>query len=114
MAMFSLGVGFSKQSLLFLSHSFWRNLTVATMCRNQGPTFLFLTRALWHLTGLFMALQPRIIACGAQKAALAMGARFFVGPALMAVSSLAIGMRGKLLSIAIVQVKKISSKYKQF
>ncbi|XP_047091427.1 probable auxin efflux carrier component 1b [Lolium rigidum] len=53
--------------------------------------------------GLFMALQPRIIACGNSLAAYAMAVRFLVGPAFMAAASLAVGLRGVLLHIAIVQ-----------
>ncbi|CAL9090308.1 unnamed protein product [Musa acuminata var. zebrina] len=53
--------------------------------------------------GLFMALQPRVIACGNKAAAFAMAVRFLTGPAVMAVASLAIGLRGVLLRIAIVQ-----------
>ncbi|CAI0380600.1 unnamed protein product [Linum tenue] len=53
--------------------------------------------------GLFMALQPRIIACGKSTAAFAMGVRFFVGPAVMAAASIVVGLRGTLLHIAIVQ-----------
>ncbi|RWR79757.1 Auxin efflux carrier family protein isoform 2 [Cinnamomum micranthum f. kanehirae] len=53
--------------------------------------------------GLFMALQPRIIACGNSIAAFAMAVRFLMGPAVMAVASIAVGLRGVLLRIAIVQ-----------
>ncbi|GJN07069.1 hypothetical protein PR202_ga24860 [Eleusine coracana subsp. coracana] len=53
--------------------------------------------------GLFMALQPRIIACGNSLAAFAMTIRFLVGPAVMAAASIAVGLRGVLLHIAIVQ-----------
>ncbi|KAL4203345.1 hypothetical protein AMTRI_Chr01g127440 [Amborella trichopoda] len=53
--------------------------------------------------GLFMALQPRIIACGNSIAAFAMAVRFLTGPAIMAVASIAVGLRGVLLHIAIVQ-----------
>lgn len=53
--------------------------------------------------GLFMALQPRIIACGNSVAAFAMAVRFLTGPAVMAAASIAIGLRGTLLHIAIVQ-----------
>jgi hypothetical protein len=55
--------------------------------------------------GLFMALQPRIIACGNSIASFAMGVRFLTGPAVMAAASFAVGLRGDLLRIAIVQVK---------
>ncbi|KAF7808758.1 auxin efflux carrier component 3 [Senna tora] len=53
--------------------------------------------------GLFMALQPKIIACGNSVAAFAMAVRFLTGPAVMAAASIAIGLRGTLLRIAIVQ-----------
>ncbi|KAJ4961172.1 hypothetical protein NE237_021082 [Protea cynaroides] len=53
--------------------------------------------------GLFMALQPNIIACGNSVAAFAMGVRFLVGPAVMAAASFAVGLRGILLHVAIVQ-----------
>ncbi|XP_062198273.1 probable auxin efflux carrier component 1b [Phragmites australis] len=53
--------------------------------------------------GLFMALQPRIIACGNTLAAFSMAVRFLMGPAVMAAASIAVGLRGVLLHIAIVQ-----------
>ncbi|KFK44397.1 hypothetical protein AALP_AA1G252100 [Arabis alpina] len=53
--------------------------------------------------GLFMALQPKLIACGNSTATFAMAVRFFMGPAVMAVASMAIGLRGDLLRVAIVQ-----------
>ncbi|XP_038985685.1 probable auxin efflux carrier component 1b [Phoenix dactylifera] len=53
--------------------------------------------------GLFMALQPRIIACGNSVAAFAMAVRFVTGPAVMAAASIAVGLRGVLLHIGIVQ-----------
>ncbi|CAA2973000.1 probable auxin efflux carrier component 1c isoform X1 [Olea europaea var. sylvestris] len=53
--------------------------------------------------GLFMALQPRIIACGNSVAAFSMAVRFLTGPAVMAAASIAVGLRGVLLRIAIVQ-----------
>lgn len=54
--------------------------------------------------GLFMALQPRIIACGNKVATFAMAVRFLTGPAVMAAASFAVGLRGTLLHVAIVQV----------
>ncbi|KAK4757592.1 hypothetical protein SAY87_018893 [Trapa incisa] len=54
--------------------------------------------------GLFMALQPRIIACGKSVATFSMAVRFLTGPAVMAATSIAIGLRGVLLHVAIVQV----------
>ncbi|XP_042000520.1 auxin efflux carrier component 1-like [Salvia splendens] len=53
--------------------------------------------------GLFMALQPRIIACGNSVASFAMAVRFLTGPAVMAAASIAVGLRGVLLRVAIVQ-----------
>ncbi|KAG7534541.1 Auxin efflux carrier plant type [Arabidopsis thaliana x Arabidopsis arenosa] len=53
--------------------------------------------------GLFMALQPKIIACGKSVAVFAMAVRFLTGPAVIAATSIAIGIRGDLLHIAIVQ-----------
>ncbi|WCJ33319.1 Auxin efflux carrier family protein [Euphorbia peplus] len=53
--------------------------------------------------GLFMALQPKIIACGNSIATFAMAIRFLTGPAVMAAASLVVGLRGVLLHIAIVQ-----------
>ncbi|XP_021724085.1 auxin efflux carrier component 3-like isoform X3 [Chenopodium quinoa] len=53
--------------------------------------------------GLFMALQPKMIACGNKVATFAMAVRFLTGPAVMAVAAIAIGLRGDLLRIAIVQ-----------
>ena len=54
--------------------------------------------------GLFMALQPRLIACGATLATFAMAIRFLTGPAVMAATSIAVGLRGVDLHAAIVQV----------
>uniref|UniRef100_A0A5B6Z483 Auxin efflux carrier component n=1 Tax=Davidia involucrata TaxID=16924 RepID=A0A5B6Z483_DAVIN len=53
--------------------------------------------------GLFMALQPKIIACGNSVATFAMAVRFLTGPAVMAAASIAVGLRGVLLRVAIVQ-----------
>ncbi|KAI5387087.1 auxin efflux carrier component 4 [Lathyrus oleraceus] len=53
--------------------------------------------------GLFMALQPKMIACGNSVASFAMAVRFLTGPAVMAAASIAVGLRGNLLRVAIVQ-----------
>ncbi|GKC34547.1 probable auxin efflux carrier component 1c isoform X1 [Tanacetum coccineum] len=53
--------------------------------------------------GLFMASQPKLIACGNRLAAYGMVARFIAGPAVMAVSSIAVGLRGTILQVSIVQ-----------
>lgn len=57
-----------------------------------------------NFEGLFMALQPKMIACGNKVATFSMAVRFLTGPAVMAVAAIAIGLRGDLLRIAIVQV----------
>ncbi|WVZ69487.1 hypothetical protein U9M48_018263 [Paspalum notatum var. saurae] len=53
--------------------------------------------------GLFMALQPSVIACGWRATGISMAVRFLAGPAVMTAASLAIGLRGTLLRVAIVQ-----------
>lgn len=53
--------------------------------------------------GLFMALQPHIIACGTKMATIGMVIRFVSGPILMSASSVAVGLRGARLHTAIVQ-----------
>ncbi|KAG5390594.1 hypothetical protein IGI04_032135 [Brassica rapa subsp. trilocularis] len=53
--------------------------------------------------GLFMALEPKLIACGNSTATFAMAVRFLTGPAVMAVAAMATGLRGDLLRVAIVQ-----------
>ncbi|GJY38630.1 auxin efflux carrier component 2-like protein [Tanacetum coccineum] len=54
--------------------------------------------------GLFMALQQKIIACGQRVATISMAVRFLTGPAVMAATSIAIGLRGVVLHVAIIQV----------
>lgn len=54
--------------------------------------------------GLFMGLQPKMIACGGKRAVLGMGIRFVFGPIAMSAASLAVGLRGVHLHAAIVQV----------
>ncbi|XP_023740663.1 auxin efflux carrier component 4 [Lactuca sativa] len=53
--------------------------------------------------GIFMALQPKIIACGNSVATFSMAVRFLTGPAVMAAASIIVGLRGTLLHVAIVQ-----------
>ncbi|KAK4792756.1 hypothetical protein SAY86_023191 [Trapa natans] len=53
--------------------------------------------------GIFMATQKKIIACGKGPATLGMVLRFIVGPAIMATSSLVVGLRGRLFHIAVIQ-----------
>ncbi|GLT28686.1 hypothetical protein SLA2020_035980 [Shorea laevis] len=53
--------------------------------------------------GLFMALQPKIISCGKSVATFSMAVRFLTGPAVIAATSIAVGLRGVLLHVAVVQ-----------
>lgn len=55
-----------------------------------------------------MGLQPKMIACGNSVATFAMAIRFLTGPAVMAIASIAIGLRGTLLRVAIVQVSSFN------
>ena len=57
-----------------------------------------------------MALQPKFIACGKPMAAFTMVVRFLIGPGVIAATSLAIGLRGVLLQIVIVQVHQLKLK----
>ncbi|KAJ7550576.1 hypothetical protein O6H91_07G107100 [Diphasiastrum complanatum] len=53
--------------------------------------------------GLFMALQKRLLVCGTTLALSGMVLRFLTGPAVMAASSIGVGMRGVSLQVSIVQ-----------
>ncbi|XP_078431284.1 putative auxin efflux carrier component 1c isoform X2 [Wolffia australiana] len=53
--------------------------------------------------GLFMALQPKTVSCGRSATIFSMAMRFITGPMVMAVVSFALGLRGTLLRIAILQ-----------
>ncbi|KAI3704760.1 hypothetical protein L1987_74988 [Smallanthus sonchifolius] len=53
--------------------------------------------------GLFMASQARIVACGTRLALMAMVLRFIIGPTIMVLSSVAIGLKGVPFQIAVIQ-----------
>ncbi|XP_024520041.1 probable auxin efflux carrier component 1c isoform X1 [Selaginella moellendorffii] len=53
--------------------------------------------------GLFMALQKRILVCGTSMALFGMVVRFVTGPAVMAATSIAVGLKGVNLHVSIVQ-----------
>ncbi|CAK9180623.1 unnamed protein product [Ilex paraguariensis] len=53
--------------------------------------------------GLFMALQENVIACGASLTVFGMVLRFIAGPAAMAIGSIAVGLHGDVLRVAIIQ-----------
>lgn len=54
--------------------------------------------------GLFMASQEKLIGCGISLTVFGMVLRFFAGPAAMAIGSIAVGLHGDVLRIAIIQV----------
>lgn len=54
--------------------------------------------------GIFMALQEKFIACGTSLTIIGMVLRFIAGPAAMAIGSIAVGLHGDVLRIAIIQV----------
>ena len=62
-------------------------------------------------TGLFMALQKKMITCGPGLTAVSMVLRFIAGPAAMAIGSIAVGLHGDLLRVAIIQVKTLCNLY---
>ena len=54
--------------------------------------------------GLFMATQEKVVACGTTLTVFGMVLRFIAGPAAMAIGAIAVGLRGDVLHIAIIQV----------
>jgi len=62
-----------------------------------------LTCTHWCVAGLFMALQEKIIVCGAGPTMLGMALRFVAGPAATAAGAMALGLRGDVLRLAIIQ-----------
>jgi auxin efflux carrier family len=97
MAMFSLGSFSSSPHLTSPTNRSIEQFLQLTKHKHASPR-----------AGLFMALQPRIIACGNKVATFAMAVRFLTGPAVMAAASIAVGLRGTLLHVAIVQVQYYS------
>ncbi|XP_051138309.1 auxin efflux carrier component 5 [Andrographis paniculata] len=53
--------------------------------------------------GLFMALQEKVIACGASLTVVGLALKFILGPLAMAIASLAVGLHGDVLRVAIIQ-----------
>ncbi|CAA3030764.1 auxin efflux carrier component 5-like isoform X2 [Olea europaea var. sylvestris] len=53
--------------------------------------------------GLFMAMQEKIIACGASLTVIGMALKFIAGPLAMAIGSLIVGLHGDVLRVAIIQ-----------
>jgi hypothetical protein len=55
-------------------------------------------------SGTFIARQSLFVPCGYTIASLSMLLKFLIGPVIMLLASLAIGLHGTLLHIAVVQV----------
>uniref|UniRef100_A0A1J3DSZ4 Auxin efflux carrier component n=1 Tax=Noccaea caerulescens TaxID=107243 RepID=A0A1J3DSZ4_NOCCA len=53
--------------------------------------------------GIFMALQEKLIVCGTSLTVIGMVLKFIAGPAAMAIGSLAVGLHGDVLRVAIIQ-----------
>ncbi|CAL4994240.1 unnamed protein product [Urochloa decumbens] len=54
-------------------------------------------------SGTFIARQQRFVPCGYGVASLSMVLKFLVGPVVMLLASIAIGLRGTILRIAVIQ-----------
>ncbi|QHO39766.1 Putative auxin efflux carrier component [Arachis hypogaea] len=59
--------------------------------------------------GIFMALQEKVIACGTSMTVFGLVLKFIAGPAAMAISCIAVGLRGDVLKVAIIQFKEANS-----
>lgn len=55
-----------------------------------------------------MALQEKLVASGPSLMAFGMVMKFIAGPAAMAIGAIAVGLRGDVLRIAIIQVTSIN------
>ncbi|XP_042521043.1 auxin efflux carrier component 5-like [Macadamia integrifolia] len=53
--------------------------------------------------GLFMAMQEKFMACGPSLTVFGLVLRFVAGPAAMAIGSIAVGLHGDVLRVAIIQ-----------
>lgn len=53
--------------------------------------------------GMFMAVQEKLIVCGTGLTIYGMVLRFIAGPAAMAIGSIAVGLHGDVLRVAIIQ-----------
>lgn len=58
--------------------------------------------------GLFMASRAGIKSSEIRRVVLALSLKFLAGPAIMIASSYAIGLRGAVLKMAIVQVQNVT------
>lgn len=98
------GLGMATFSLGMKRHHQFPAMTLWTKTLDEHEYNLVTLCLLDMSLGLFMASRPSIIACGTRMTMVAMGLKFIAGPAVMALSSFAIGLRGRVLRVAIVQV----------
>ncbi|RWW69817.1 hypothetical protein BHE74_00022552 [Ensete ventricosum] len=105
-----------RARLLSSTHHFCRRLLSVSAaggtsrCRESWRDRLLQRRTLSSMVaGLFMALQDKIVACGPKLSALGMVLKFIAGPAATTICAVAVGLRGDLLSVAIVQVMYVCS-----
>lgn len=54
--------------------------------------------------GTFMALQEKVIACGPSMTIIGLVLKFIAGPAATAIGAIAVGLRGDVLRVVIIQV----------
>ncbi|KAK4480182.1 hypothetical protein RD792_013244, partial [Penstemon davidsonii] len=59
--------------------------------------------------GMFMAMQEKVIACGASLTVFGMALRFIAGPLAMAIGSIAVGLHGDVLRVAIIQMSELAT-----
>ncbi|KAI5013779.1 hypothetical protein ZWY2020_046475 [Hordeum vulgare] len=93
-----------KFTINFLPENFWWHIVTPRIIEGS---VLIMSRtgvglAMFSM-GLFMALQEKIIVCGAGLTALGMALRFVAGPAATAAGAVALGLRGDVLRLAIIQ-----------
>lgn len=69
---------------------------------SEGVNVLFIY--FFCLSGIFIAMQRKVIACGMKIAILGLVLRFVVGPALTTLGALAVGLQGNVFQITVIQV----------
>ncbi|XP_042385881.1 auxin efflux carrier component 5-like [Zingiber officinale] len=97
----------SYASIIGITWAFVANRWHFEMPRIMEGSILIMSKAgmgmAMYSMGLFMALQEKILACGPRLTAYGMVLKFIAGPAAMAIGSIAVGIRGEVLHLAIIQ-----------
>ncbi|XP_057801699.1 auxin efflux carrier component 5-like [Salvia miltiorrhiza] len=93
--------------ILGLTWAFLSNRWHFSMPNIVEESVLILSRAGTGTTmfnmGLFMASQEKVLACGAKLTIIGMALKFIADPVAMALASFAVGLRGEVLRVAIIQ-----------